>query len=412
MGSTPGRHLDVRLLIVTDHWPMPDRNSADFRLTRLLHMLRDSYEVWLAVAGERAQRDRTGTEAVARYKRELEAAGIRNSGADIKVALRARPYLAVVFEWHFPAVAWLDAVRHEQPDTRVVIDSVDVVFHRLEAKARVTGRPEDIEHAAATRRVELDVYRRADLVITVTDADAAILRDALLGTATFTVPNIHPMHPPVQIDASCAPRLLFIGSYARPGGETNIDAMRWFCSEILPLVVAEEPEATLRIVGGPRIDEIASLASSRVEVLGFVPETQPYLSSSGISIAPLRFGGGMKGKIGEAMSFALPVVTTATGIEGFGLVPGREVLVGDTPRTFADHVLALLRDAHLRERIRMAGYAFIRDRYSDVAVKARVHELMASLGSLHVKRVSLASLAKYRGRQVWERHMGWRFKGG
>lgn len=375
-------------------------------------MLLELQEVWLCVPGESRQVDQIGVDAVAHYRRELEGAGMHAAGSDVAAAVRARPHSAVVFEWHFPAVAWLDAVRHEQPDTRVVIDSVDVVFHRLEAKARVTGRPGDIEHAAATRRVELDVYRRADLVITVTDADAAILREALPGTSTFTVPNIHPMHPPVQIDASCARRLLFIGSYARPGGETNIDAMRWFCSDILPLVVAEEPEATLRIVGGPRTDEIASLASSRVEVLGFVPETQPYLSSSGISIAPLRFGGGMKGKIGEAMSFALPVVTTATGIEGFGLVPGREVLVGDTPRAFADHVLALLRDADLRERIRMAGYAFIRDRYSDVAVKARVHELMASIGSLHVKRASLASLAKYRGRQAWERHMGWRFKGG
>jgi len=401
----------VSLLVVTDHWPMPDRNSADFRLTRLLQMLCELQEVWLCVPGEQRQIARIGADAVSGYRKRLESTGIRAADADIRAALRARRYAAVVFEWHFPAMAMLETVRHEQPDARVVIDSVDVVFHRLEAKARLSGRAEDAQHAAETRRAELDVYRRADLVITVTDADAEILRETIAGTATLTVPNIHPLQPLTPLDSATSRRLLFIGSFARPGGETNIDAVGWFCSQILPLVSAEEPEVVLRVVGGPKADEIASLASPQVEVLGFVPETQPYLASSGISIAPLRFGGGMKGKIGEAMSFGLPVVTTTTGIEGFGLVPGREVLVGDTPRAFADHVVALLRDTELRDRVRMAGYAFIRDRYSDVAVRHRVQELVAAIGALPVKRLPLAERARYRGRQAWERHLGWRFGG-
>ncbi len=398
----------MNFLLIVDSLPTPDRNSADFRLTRLLQLLAQSHAVWVCVLGEQRQVERIGAEAVARYRTELGACGAQLADGPLAATLQARPYAAVLFEWHFPAVTLLDIVRLLQPEARVVIDSVDVVFHRLEAKARVSGLAEDAARAERTKRSELEVYRKADLVITVTDADAEILRQEAPGTPTFTIPNIHPLHEPVAIADCDAKRLLFIGSYARPGGETNIDAMRYFCAEVLPLVVAQEPGVSLRIVGGPRIADIEALASAHVQVLGFVPETQPYLESSAISIAPLRFGGGMKGKIGEAMSFGLPVVTTSTGIEGFGLEPGRHALVGDTPDEFASHVLALLRDSAERDRLRLAGHAFIRARYSDTAVQTRVEQLTDELTRLVVKRPSLAASMRERGRRAWHRHVSWR----
>jgi O-antigen biosynthesis protein len=76
-----------------------------------------------------------------------------------------------------------------------------------------------------------------------------------------------------------------------------------------------------------------------VEVTGYVPETAPYLRAAWVSIAPLRFGAGMKGKVGEAMSFGLPVVTTSVGAEGFGLTPGEHALVADDPDEFAQAVI-------------------------------------------------------------------------
>ena len=90
----------------------------------------------------------------------------------------------------------------------------------------------------------------------------------------------------------------------------------------------------------------------------------------------------MKGKIGEAMSHALPVVTTSTGIEGFGLQPGRDALVGDDATTFAAAVIRLLRDREYREQVRMAGYRFMREHYSDVAARERVRALLVNLEEL------------------------------
>ena len=186
--------------------------------------------------------------------------------------------------------------------------------------------------------------------------------------------------------------------------------MVYFCAEILPLIIEAEPEARLRIIGGSPTGEIAALASHHVDVLGFVPDTKPFLESSVISVAPLRFGGGMKGKIGEAMSFALPVVTTSTGIEGFGLKPGTDALVGDNPRDFADATIRLLRDREYLEQVRMAGYGFIRDHYSDLAVSGRIDTLFGKLENYPVKRMAPASLWLRRAKEGWKRHVGWRLK--
>jgi glycosyltransferase involved in cell wall biosynthesis len=398
--------MDV--LFVADALPMPDRNSADFRLARLLGLLAARTPTGYVALGQARQAERIGAAATEAYRADLGRLGVQVHAGGVAQALAARRYDAVVFEWHFPALALLDEVRYRQPQARVVIDSVDVVYNRLEAKARVTGTAEDRQRAADTRARELAAYAAADLVITVTDADADILRRALPALPTLTIPNIHPLQEPVADTPDAEGRLLFIGSYARPGGETNIDAMRWFCADILPRIVARLPQTRLRIVGGPRCAEIDALAGPHVEVLGYVAQTQPYLQSSAVSIAPLRFGGGMKGKIGEAMSYALPVVTTPTGIEGFGLEPGTHALVADTPHGFAEHVTALLLDGPRRRALGLAGYGFIRQHYSDHAAAQRIDDLLHRLPGLPVARLPVGRRLARQWRDVWERNLGWR----
>ena len=110
------------------------------------------------------------------------------------------------------------------------------------------------------------------------------------------------------------------------------------------------------------------------------------------------------------MSLGLPVVTTSTGIEGFGLQPGTDALVADTPPDFAGAVIRLLRDRGYLEQVRMAGHRFIGDHFSDRAVKRRVDALLAQLDSYPVKKMALAPIWLRRAKEHWERHVGWRLK--
>lgn len=360
-------------------------------------------EVDFWAIGETRQEEASGKAETARYRQALADRGIKIQMGSLHAVLERTPYGMVIIEWYFSAAPLIDVIRSIQPVARVVTDSVDVTFNRLWAKARVSGLAADREKAAAVQALELDTYRASDLVLSVSDQDAGILASHDASIRTFTIPNIHPIHEPVD-QQGCGKTFVFVGSKS----EANDDAIRFFCGDVLPLILAEEPDAVFRAVGTVSKPPLTEHLAPSVEWLGFVPETRPHLESSLISVAPLRYGGGMKGKVGEAMALGLPVVSTTTGAEGFGIVPGRDILVADDAAGFASAVVSLLRDAPLREQLRMAGWGFIRDNYSDVAVRKRVDALVACINGLEPKRLAPGKKLALGLKEWWARHVAWR----
>jgi len=125
-----------------------------------------------------------------------------------------------------------------------------------------------------------------------------------------------------------------------------------FGGEIFPAIKAQIPYATLKIVGNSPNEAVLKLASEDVKVLGFVPDIRTCYECSDISVAPLTWGGGLKVKIAEAMSYGLPVVATSVGIDGLGLRPGEDVVLGNTPTEFVEGVTKLHQDPICYEKIR------------------------------------------------------------
>src|SRR5262249_5522780 len=139
----------------------------------------------------------------------------------------------------------------------------------------------------------------------------------------FVVPNVHEVR---AADRSFAPSsgLLFIGNYHHP---PNLDAVRWLRAEVMPVVWRSLPDVTLTLLGSNPPPEISGLAGDNVTVTGYVRDVEPYFLKSRIFVAPLRYGAGMKGKIGHALEYALPVVTTPIGAEGVGLRDGENASI-------------------------------------------------------------------------------------
>jgi glycosyltransferase involved in cell wall biosynthesis len=237
--------------------------------------------------------------------------------------------------------------------------------------------------------------------------DSNILLEEGLNNDIAVIPNIHEMHPLQPQIRSDKLELIFIGSYAHA---PNIDAMLYFCQEIMPILRTKVTSLRLRIVGSTPSDEVKALAAADIEVVGFVPETTSYLLSSHISIAPLRYGGGIKGKIGEAQAHGLPVVTTSIGAEGFGFQDGLDVLVGDTPPEFADAIAALWQDPTLNERVRRNGWNFIDQRYSVQAVGNLLPPIFQSLSACSPKRISFITRANFIIRHYLGDYVLWRLK--
>ena len=112
--------------------------------------------------------------------------------------------------------------------------------------------------------------------------------------------------------------------------------MLFFCRDILPMVKRALGRVEVTIIGDRPPPEILDLAGDGVVIAGWVPEVTPYLDSHCVAIAPLRFGAGMKGKVGQALAAGLPVVTTRVGAEGMHLEAGKAALIADSLRTRSD----------------------------------------------------------------------------
>jgi len=132
----------------------------------------------------------------------------------------------------------------------------------------------------------------------------------------------------------------------------NVDAMTYFCREILPLVRKTIPDVTLNIVGAHPPPEILQLQKLEgVKVSGYVQDIRPWLDSSSVYVAPLISGWGARIKLLEAWAMGRPVVSTRRGCLGLEAVDGYNVFLANTPEEFASRVVILLKDSELRSKL-------------------------------------------------------------
>ena len=146
----------------------------------------------------------------------------------------------------------------------------------------------------------------------------------------------------------------------------NADGIRWFINEVFPLVLAEEPGAHLTVIGkNPPADFLknAQHDPEHVRVTGYVPDLDPVLGEAAIMVVPVRAGGGMRVRILEAFARGIPLVTTTVGLEGINAWDGIEVIVRDDAASFAQAVVALLRDPEAQEKLALAGRRLAEERY-------------------------------------------------
>ena len=103
-------------------------------------------------------------------------------------------------------------------------------------------------------------------------------------------------------------------------------------------------------------------------------------------VAPLRYGAGMKGKIGQALSFGLPTVTTSVGAEGMNLTNEREVLIADAPEVFADEICRVYQNENLWQRLSDNGFDFIKGNFSPEIVEKQIQKALRKISSAKLQQ--------------------------
>jgi len=222
------------------------------------------------------------------------------------------------------------------------------------------------------------------VTLVVSSVEQKLLHELSPESRVMLLSNIH---EPVAGGKPFAERegLVFIGGFQHP---PNVDAVLWYAQEILPRVRERLPGVKTFIVGSKVPATISALAADDLVVTGYVPDVTPFFTGCRVSIAPLRYGAGVKGKVNLAMSHGLPVVATAASVEGMHLSPGEDVLVADDPAAFADAIARLYRDEALWQKLAAGGVDNIRRHFSRDVARGAVKKLIALAGSHGISRAA------------------------
>lgn len=366
------RRQGPAVLVIDYMVPTPDRDAGSLRMSLLLRMIgelgcrvrflpqnHNRNEPYSSRLGQ------MGVEVLYTplYLREL----LGGLAGDVDLTIISRPTVAVTL---------MPLVREVLPASKVVYDMVD--FHGLrESRRSETCADAGALGAANTyRELELALVRAADATIAVTEHERDLVLAGAPGACVHVIPTIHES---TRSKAGYAGRdgLLFVGSYLHAPNE---DAVLYFHGEILPLIRRRLPEVVLHLVGHPVPPGIEALASPLVRVHGWVEDLAELHERCRVFVAPLRFGAGIKGKIGDSMIRGVPVVTTSVGAEGMQLVDGVDLLVADTPAAFADAVVRLYTDAALWETLAETGARHIKAVYGPEAAARRIAALLEAHG--------------------------------
>ena len=345
-------------VLVVDCWiPRPDQDSGSVRMTALLELLLDADCHATLVAAD--------LNYVPRYAHALERRGVEIlhrpylDSVREHLAARGASYDAVVLSRRQVMGALSAAVRAHCPKAILVYDTVDLHFVR-EHREEVLGDPSNWL-AVAREAPELRLIGEADLTWVVSHWEAELLAKLAPGARVEVLSNVHEV---TLQDVPFAVRegILFVGHFGHP---PNVDGVLWFAREVRPLLGSDAP--TLHVIGGSPPNAVRALASERIVVHGYVPEIKPLFALCRLSVAPLRYGAGVKGKIGQSLALGLPCVTTSIGAEGMFLEDGVSARVVDGAACFAATVRAVHGEAALWSRLRSGGARVIERHFSRAA---------------------------------------------
>ncbi len=368
---------DTGLVLIADlQVPAPDKDSGSVRMRRLIDELLG--------LGQRVVFCPMDDVQPPEYTEELRRAGVtvllapaererflEEAGCALRLVVLSRPTVA----WHMA-----ERIQICAPQAVLAYDTVDLHFVRLGREADLVERIGDPAVAVMLRRradlyreLELALVRSSDRTLVVSEAERALLAKLVPSARVEVLSNVHPFS-----SESTSPEgragAIFVGSFEHG---PNRDAAFWLAGEIWPVVRRKLPSAELELVGADPTGDIHALSGDGVVVRGWVADLEPGYAATRLALAPLRFGSGVKGKVGESLALGVPVVGTPLAFEGMRLRDGEEVLTGETAEEIAEKVVTLLTDDALWQRLSESGRLAVADQFGPAVARSTLSGLLA-----------------------------------
>ena len=363
-----------RIVLVVDHYaPQPDRDAGSRTMWAVLMAMR-SHGCVVKFWPENLHNDpqyvppleRLGIEVIygAEYANGFER-WMQENGRYLDGVLLSRPHISV------PLLPFI------RGNTRAKVAYYGHDIHHLRLKAQLALRfNQDTQDAMdRVRAQEHLVWRSVDSVLYPADSETAHVRAWLKAQGCSAQARTLPPYayePSTEQPASnlrARAGIVFVAGFGHP---PNSEAAVWFVNSVMPIVRQRRPGVHVHLVGSNPTQDVRALASDSVTVTGYVSDdalAEFYLGAR-VVVAPLQYGGGIKGKVVEAMHFGVPCVTTQAGVQG---LHGTSDFLPpcDQPQAFAEQVLALLDNDTLWCSRSASGQAYVAEHFS-VQALARV----------------------------------------
>lgn len=339
-----------RALFLDQCTPTPDMDSGSIDAFNTMILLRDMGFQVTFIPVSNFSHDR-------KYTAALQSHGIEvlyrpyESSLNHHLRKYGKRYQLVIACRHNTLEPHINSLRKYCPLAKIIFHTVDLHFLRMRREAEMKQTRKHHDAAREVESIELKLLDQSDRTTVVSHVELEVLSKMNRGEKVRVMPysrHLRGSRQPFEKRKD----LIFIGGFQH---HPNIDAVQFFANEVMPLLRKKIPGIVLHVIGSKVPPEIAGLQCADVLIHGFVEDLDPLLDQMRVSIAPLRYGAGIKGKIGTAMTAGLPVVATTIAAEGMALTNGENILVADEPEQIAKAVAEVYLDETLWNKLSSNG---------------------------------------------------------
>ena len=376
-----------RVLVLDYCTPTPDQDSGSIDTYNILLLLREmGFQVtfipednYLYMPEYTTALQRGGIEVLyAPYCTSVEQ-HLKESGARYDLAFLFRPG---VVQRH------IKSIRKYSPKAKVLFHTVDLHYLRLSREAQLLNDAAKQRAANKMKSAEQAAIRAVDITTVVSTSELELLRSELPNEKIRVLPFSRSILG-TKKGFQARRDIVFVGGYQH---SPNIDAVQYFVNDIMPLLRQRLPGVRFYVVGSKPPKEIQVLASEDVIVTGFVEDLPPLLDQMRVNVAPIRYGAGIKGKIGYAMTVGLPTVATSLAAEGMSLTNGKNIFIADGAEAFANAVTRLYEDELLWNDLSKAGLDFADKTWGAEVAWTTLASILREIGISGIERNHLLIL--------------------
>jgi glycosyltransferase involved in cell wall biosynthesis len=363
-----------RILVIDELTPEPDMDSGSLDVYNYLKIFKNlDYHVTfiprnIKHCGQYTESlERLGVECVYHPHVQSFAEAIKKYAPLINYIFIYRAFMA------YPIV---DCLHKYAPQAKLIFNTVDLHHLRKKREAQKLKSLKKLFWAIRLKYIEFRVIKKVDATILLSQHELKLVERQVPGAKLFHIPIVREIPGPSNTSWDARRDLIFIGNYKHP---PNVDAVKYFLNHVWANLQSSHFPGRFIIAGSNMPVQFSSLGAKDVVVRGHVPDLDDLFDQCRLSVAPLRFGAGMKGKIITSLSYGVPCITTSIGVEGSGLVSGKDILVEDDPEKMAKLIQHVYHDKLSWQNLSAAGLEYCIQNCSMESVAAKIESMMLAI---------------------------------